>query len=286
MGVTEIAGWVALAYLESTQVDTIDLVWGNDSENAFQRLDRYLRLLKSRQLANGGWAPISQKDNEKFGRTYSTTMALWALIEAKKHPEMGKRIGKAYDEAIVGGIRWLLTRYKDEVKSWVPNPDRPRQTEGFAGLTAQVLYVMERARPEFNSLLQIDSSYERALQHFKTSIASGKDTSRSLLSRPAGSNDRTPDGDIYLRPTNFMLEPSTFLWLPWSVALCSQLSARVPADIEATGSCRLLLGRVGNLISFAKDEGSTYIMAESLFAIQLQIKSMINRQLATPNGKS
>jgi TIR domain len=283
MGVTEIAGWVALAYLESTEVDMINLVWGNDSEKAFQRLDQYLRLLKSRQLANGGWAPISQKDNEKFGRTYSTTMALWALIEAKKHPDMGKRIGKAYDEAITGGIGWLLTRYKDEVKSWVPNPERPRQTERFAGLTAQVLYVMERARPEFDSLLN-DSSYQRALQHFKRSIVGDTDSSVSLVSRPASGNDRIPDGDIYLRPSTFMLEPSTFLWFPWSLALCSQLSARKPVDTEATRSCTLLLGRVGNLISFANNEHSTYVMAESLFAIRLQIKSIIDRQLATPGA--
>jgi TIR domain len=285
-GVTEIAGWVVLAYLASTQPNTVGLVWGNNSEIAFRRLASYLELLKSRQLTNGGWAPISQKDNEKFARTYSTTMALWALIEAKKHPEMGRRIGTDYNDAIKRGIQWLLEKYGKEVNSWVPNPERPRQTETFTGLTAQVLYVLERARPEFNSQLQVDPSYERALQQFKRSIVGDKtDSAVSLMSRPASRNDRMSDGDNYLRPSKFMLEGSTFLWFPWSLALCSQLT-RVPADTETTRDCNLLLGRVNDLSSFVKQEQATYIMAESLFAIQLQIESMINRQLTTPKGTS
>jgi hypothetical protein len=214
-------------------------------------------------------------------------MALWALIEAKKHPEMGRRIGTDYNKAIGSGIRWLLAKYDKEVNSWVPNPERPRQTEKFAGLTAQVLYVLERARPEFNSLLQVDPSYERALQQFKRSIAGDKtDSSVSLMSRPASRNDRMHDGDNYLRPSKFMLEGSTFLWFPWSLALCSQLSAQVPADTETTRDCNLLLGRVTDLTSFVKHEPATYVMAESLFAIQLQRESIINRQLTTPGGKS
>lgn len=286
-GVTEIAGWVVLAYLASTQAKTVNVVWGNDSEKAFQRLGHYLKLLQSRQLTNGGWAPISQKDNAKFARTYSTTMALWAFIEAKKHPEMGRRLGNAYDTAIGGGIRWLLPRYHDQLNSWVPNPERPRQTERFPGLTAQVLYVLERARPEFNFLLQADSSYERALQQFKRSIGGDEtDSFVNLVSRPASSNDRMHDSDNYLLPSKFMLEGSTFLWFPWSLALCTQLSTRAAVDTGTARGCKLLLGRVNDLIRFAQQEPFTYVTAESLFAIQLQIEAIINRQLTTPEGKS
>ena len=128
--------------------------------------------------------------------------------------------------------------------------------------------MLERARPEFNSLLQVDPSYERALQQFKRSIAGDKtDSSVTLMSRPASRNDRMHDGDNYLRPSKFMLEGSTFLWFPWSLAFCSQLSARVPADTETTRDCNLLLGRVNDLTPFVKHEPSTYVMAESLFAI-------------------
>ena len=285
-GVTEIAGWVVLAYLESTQSDTVNLVWENDSEKAFQRVGQYLRILKSRQLASGGWAPISQKDNEKLGRTYSTTMALWAFIEAKKHPEMGKRIGSAYDKAIKDGIQWLLAKYDERLDSWVPNPERPRQTERVPGLNAQVLYVLEKARPEFGFLFEGDSHYLRALMQFQRSIGDDEtDSSVSLVSRPASSNDRMHDADNYLRPSKFQLEGSTFLWFPWSLALCSQLSERVIVDKTARG-CQLLLGRVNELIAFAKHEPSTYVMAESLLAIKLQIKAIINRQLATSQGIS
>jgi hypothetical protein len=286
-GVTEIAGWVVLAYLASTQSNTVNLVWGDDSEKAFQRLALYLKLLQTRQLTTGGWAPISQKDNPKFARTYSTTMALWALIEAKKHPEMGRRIGAAYDAAIAGGIRWLLARYDVQLNSWVPNPERSRQTERVPGLTAQVLYVLERAKPEFDFLLQVNPSYERALQQFTRSIGGDKtDSSVSLASRPAGSNDRMHDADNYLRPSKFMLEGSTFLWLPWSLALCSQLSAKSAVDAETTRACKVLLGRVNDLIRFAQHESFTYVMAESLFAIKLQIEATINRQFTTTASRS
>lgn len=126
-GVTEIAAWVVLAYLGSMQPDIVNAVWGGDAEIAFKRVAQYLRLLQRRQLTNGGWAPISQNDNIRFARTYSTTMALWAFIEAKKHPEIRKRIDTKYDDAIKGGIRWLLAKYDGRLESWVPNPERERQ---------------------------------------------------------------------------------------------------------------------------------------------------------------
>jgi hypothetical protein len=147
--------------------------------------------------------------------------------------------------------------------------------------------VLERAKPEFESLLQLDPSYERALQQFKRSLAGDKaGSSENLISRPANRNDRMHDGDNYLRPSEFMLEGSTFLWFPWSLALCSELSGRVGTDIETTRNCNLLLGRVNDLTSFVKHEPSTYVMAESLIAIQLQIESTINRQFTTTKGKS
>ncbi len=284
-GITEIAGWVTLAYLASTQPNMVSLVWGGDSEKAFQRLGQYLKLLQDRQLSNGGWAPISQKDNLRFARTYSTVIALWALIEAKKHPEMGKRIGSAFDEAIEGGIRWLLARYNDQVKSWVPNPERPKQTESFPGLTAQVLYVLERARPEFDFLLQANSSYQRALQAYTSSIAAA-DGASSLASRAATSNDRTPDSDVYLRPSKVILEGSTFLWFPWSLALCTQLSGRAIVDPDTKRACSLLLGRINDLINFAQNDAATYIMSESLFAIHLQVDQSIKSQVTRPAGNS
>jgi hypothetical protein len=268
-GVTEIAGWVVLAYLASTQPNVIDLVWGGDSEIAFQRITRDLRLLLRRQLTNGAWAPINQSDNPGYARTYSTTMALWALIEAKKHPEIGKRTGTAYNEAIKGGIRWLLARYDNQREGWVPNPERTKQTDSFPGLTAQVLYVLGRARPEFGFLVQEDPTYNRARQALIKSIGS------TLASRPANSNDRTHDSDRYLPHSKFMVESSTFLWFPWSIAFCSQLSVQSEAEMAerkaATRGCTMLLGRINELIKFARDDPFAYVMAESLFAINQQL---------------
>jgi len=276
-GVTEIAAWVVLAYLSSTQPNTVDAVWGAESEIANQRLRRDLKLLHERQLPNGGWAPISQKNNMSYARTYSTTMALWALIEGKRHPEMGRRVGFEYDDAIRSGIRWLLARYDSQLKSWVPNPERAKQTESFPGLTAQILYVLERAGPDFD--FRGDLAYERAHRDFVQSIeGSGQNPSLVLATRPASDNERTHDSDRYLRRSKFMVESSTYLWLPWSLAVCSQVGSRgsvnkVEGSVTKRG-CALLLGRVHDLIRFARDDPFAYVMAESLFAVRLQVEAV------------
>ena len=275
-GVTEIASWVALAHLASTHKDVVDAVWGSDSALAFERIDRDLRLLKQRQIANGGWAPIRQNDNAKFARTYSTVMALWAMIEAKKHPELSKRIGTSYDEGIRGGIRWSLGRYDNERRSWIPNPERAKQTDSFPGLTAHVLYVLERAKPEFDFLLRGNSTYDTARQAFMKSIAGdASQTTPALASRLASSNDRTHDSDCYLSRSKFMVEGSTFLWFPWAVALCAQVEKWEDAETTereiANRGCSRLLGRINDLVKFARDDPFAYVMAESLFALHLQL---------------
>ena len=230
-------------------------------------------------MTNGGWAPIGQIDNEKFGRTYSTVMALWALIEARKSSQLIEIMDTRYDDNIKGGIRWLLSNYNYDLRSWVPNPERAKQIERFPGLTAQTLYVLELARPEFNFLLKSNSTYDAGRQAFFNSIE-GDDlqATPALASRLASNNDRTHDSDRYLPGTKFTVEGSTFLWFPWTIALCAQ--SQLGEDVETTTEeiakrgCSRLLGRINNLVKFAREDPFTYVMAESLFALRLQLVTM------------
>ena len=83
-----------------------------------------------------------------------------------------------------------------------------------------------------------------------------------------------------------ILEGSTFLWFPWSLALCTQLSGKPMAAPNTKRACNLLLGRINDLISFAHNDAVTYVMSESLFAIQLQVDQIIKSQVTRPVGKS
>lgn len=268
-GVTEIAAWVALAYAYSLQPEVSPSIWGPEREVGLARLSSAIDLLLSRQIQNGSWAPIAQNDNPTYARTYSTVVSLWALLEARRvlGPGPADR-----DLAIQNSMRWLLTTYHTEVQSWVPNPYRAQQSEAFPGLTAQVLFVLERARPDFAFILNGDGTYERARRDFVT-LGKGKSAGHDPRSRPVSSNDRTHDSDRYLRRSKFMVEGSTFLWFPWSLAYCSQ-TRRSPAmakgDLEdMERHCATLEGRINELVQFAKRDPFAYVMAESLMSVNL-----------------
>jgi hypothetical protein len=276
-GVTEIAAWVTLANLSSLRKAASEPIWGKDIAVAVSRIERDLDLLTQRQIASGGWAPIKQNDNPAYSRTYSSLMALWAIIEAKNSPIIAERIGKKYDNSIRDGIRWLLGSYNRERQTWVPNPERKQQTDSFPGLTAQALYVLERARSEFGTQLRADDTLEEARRSFVKLFEKGLPPNlTALVSRPAQQNDRTHDSDRYLPRSKFMVEGSTFLWFPWALALCSETdSGRTWKidDIPEIRGCNQLLERVNDLTHFAHEDPFTYVMAESLFAINLQLKN-------------
>lgn len=83
-----------------------------------------------------------------------------------------------------------------------------------------------------------------------------------------------------------MLEASEFLWFPWSLALCSQLTGRELVDANTKRGCALLHGRINDLIRFAYDNAATYVMAESLFAIHLQVEVATKPRMTGPRSIS
>ena len=270
-GVTEIISWVNLAHLATVQPKFIETIWTNDAGLVCNRIERDINLIKQRQRENGGWGPIRQKENPKYARTYSTLMSVWALIESKK--SSCPQIQDSNNEAIRGGIRWLLTQYDKEAESWVPNPERAKQNDAFPGLTAHVLYILERAKPEYEFLLKNESAYEAIRQAFINSIETSSPGTIALTSRDARNNERTHDSDRYLPRSRFMVEGSTFLWFPWTLAFCSEISVDAGKSSEsqlASRGCAALRGRINDILKFARDDPFAYVMAESLFALNLQ----------------
>lgn len=279
-GVTEVAGWVLLAEVQSLRQDWAPLIWSADRPAALRRLHRDMTLVMSRQLASGAFAPISQPQ-EVHARTYSTVVAVWALVEVRRAELCAARCAEV-DRAVRAGVNWLLKSYQDGLGSWVPRPGRGGNLDNFAGLSGQVIYVLERARPLVADLLSAEyKDYRR--RYFKAFHTAPDPMHPALRNRTARNNERTPDGDLSLPGKGVMLEGSTFLWFPWALAACSvQADMKASAEDAAmiTRACGQLGGRLNELIRFVKSDVFVYIMAESLLALRLQMNATPVKQAA------
>ncbi len=268
--VTEIESWVALGYIKSLESKTA--VW-NDSERPeiVKRIVRDLDEVKRRQDASGGWRPIRDAGPD-FTRTYSTIMALWVMIDAKKSPLIGPRVGSQYDEAIRNGTNWLLQTYKGG-QGWVQNPNRSGQKDLFEGLTAQTLFVISQEEDiaEF-AYVRNDPTYRIARKDF---INNKQLASRSIDK----DNSHIPDADVRFAGSEFMAEGSTFLWFPWTLLELSRLSfdQSLPVeDREAATGLRLdiLNANADALGNYTESGNLTYQFAENLFCVSGYINAV------------
>jgi len=189
-GVTEVAGWVALAQVAALD-HTGPAIWTAEQlPTARASAERTLQLLVSKQNgAEGGWSPNIGDPSPDFLRTYSTALATWALIEARRSPTLRASVGTRYDDAIRKGISWLLASY-NPLLGWVPNPVRKVQNEMFIGLQAQVLYILNRAEKDFAPYIRAQPNVLAAKADFLMHVQ----PDRSLTD-----NNRMHDGDRYLQ---------------------------------------------------------------------------------------
>lgn len=262
--VTEIAGWVTLAYVESVESKTA--IW-NSSElpDVLNRIQRDLDHIIQRQREDGGWRPIVE-DHPGFTRTYSTIIALWSLVEARRSSVIYKVIGSRYDTNIREGIMWLLSHY-DESLGWVPNPNRGHQDERFDGLTAQTLFVLSRAEKDFG-FLETENIYVKAEKQFANH--------KELSARSVTANNRVPDIDSSdFRPSKYQAETSTFLWFPWSFLELTHLSTDTslsPDEQQAAAQLRFKLLESGadQLVRFV-ERHPLYVLGEVLFCLSSSI---------------
>jgi len=273
--VTEIAGWVTVAYVSS--LESKKQIWELNQRPAIrERILRDLALIVQRQDKEGGWRPI-QEDGPKFTRTYSTAIALWSLIEARRSDFVREAIANNYDSQISNGINWLLKNYqmirrdgKEEDLGWVPNPNRGGQREPFDGLTAQVLFILSRIedQPGFERLRQ-----DEYLLKYKRTFINKSD----LAKRFVCSNDRIHDFDLSFTnekgAVDFVLEGSTLLWFPWSYAALTALSkdSTLTPQERAQASARrteILDSKVDDINKFV-DEEFMYVLAENLYCLSV-----------------
>ena len=148
-----------------------------------------LNAIVARQDESGGWRPI-RESAEGFTRTYSTTIALWALVEARSEPMLSGSVGKRHDDSIRRAVSWLLVHRNQAPSGWIPNPGRENVREGFPGLTAQVLFVLGQADKAESSFVNSRIEYIDAKMKFldclsTTQCASKLDTRGARCGRPS-----------------------------------------------------------------------------------------------------
>ncbi len=221
--VTEITSWVLLAYAYALRVL---VAWPSDTRRRRAAcLAAEVAALLSRQCVSskryptGGFCPtVTVCDRNQ--RTYSTVMALWALLEVLSvvSDELPRR---SFDEALGAvqrGAAWLL-RTRDSEYGWVPCPLGGFRAR-YPGLTAQVLFVLTLLR-QCPLGLTLPLGYVRALDDFCADAAlffPGWDYEDHDANR--GINL----GDVVLDGTGYRLESSEFWWAPWSAALFGLLT--------------------------------------------------------------
>jgi hypothetical protein len=282
---SEIAAWVTVARAKALQ--HADLIWSApaDQERQLNWLQHDIeKLLMSAYVpSESAWSPfvlmsggpgsvdhcstlppaLLQLSVQPPTRTYSTLMALWALLEAHQLERMRLRIGHRYDDTIRNAIGWLLATYSTELKGWVPNPHRPNQREDYLGLTGQVMDVLyiASAQREFRNAVE-QPRWIEARRDF---------LDKPIKQRLLGDNSHLSDMDGYIFPSPQPLEPMTFLWAPWSLAACANLSN----DAELSAAERKIArdnmeAIAANYASYAFEKvesGGTYELAENLVCV-------------------
>jgi hypothetical protein len=287
-GVTEINSWVLLAKIASLRTTAAPAIWGeSEIGGQLEGIKGDLAALARRQHNNGGWAPIAKTDDDTHLRTYSTVMALWALIEAKHSVALNPILGHQYDREITDGAEWLITHWQSpddkHVGGWRPNPSWTEK-DAFPGLTAQAIYVLELVRRYYK--LPDEEKFDTAKANFIRTSIGEIDPGNSLRARDVADNSRPHDSDRYLANQPYTVEQSTFLWYPWAIAALTELKTddSIEEDKQATQEEKQAaredrqtaaelftstLRSVSDYWKFTEREPVIYSKAEGLLALEI-----------------
>jgi hypothetical protein len=227
-----------------------------------------LDLLLERQFDDGGWSVIEKTSNQKHERTYSTTMALWAIVEAQQNTSLFMDHEVPLAAALASGVKWLMASYTTSASGfsgWWPNPSSKSFVGAYPGLTAQTLFVLAKAEVS-NPFVGADPKYKSAIETFVTLALDGNATFPALIKRKVGENEQAHDSDRYLEGRSETAEQSTFLWYPWAIAMATALAHdRVLKDYEHERLGELvsmLFTQVDDEIKFVRNDEAIYPTAE------------------------
>ena len=219
--VTEITCWVLVAYAYALRngvvgVRETEAYLGAEVEVL---LSRQYVLAKGRNLVGGFCPTVHVCDQNQ--RTYSTVLALWALVELLPliREELIKR--RRWDNALAAinrGAEWLIAT-RDKTFGWVPKPFGGKRSR-YPGLTAQALFLLTLLR-QSGLGLKVPVGYTAAVRDF---LLEARDFSRIWEFRDPAGDISINSGDVLVAGTPpYRLEGSEFFWAPWTLALVGLL---------------------------------------------------------------
>ena len=272
-GVTEIDAWVAVAYIYSLRVDNAALIWTTrELPDVIARTRIALDLLLERQFGEGGWSAIEKTSNPKHMRTYSTIMALWAIVEAQQNGDVFVGDEARLRAALASGVKWIMASYTTNASGfsgWWPNPSSGSSAGGYPGLTAQTLFVLSKVE-QSNPFVGADPRYKDAIEAFVTLAFEGNAISPAFAKRKIGDNERPHDADGYFSGRTETAEQSTFLWYPWTIAMATELAHnRVLRDYQHErlhNLLSMLFKREDEESKFVRNDAAIYPTAEFALA--------------------
>jgi len=218
--VADITGWAIVA--ESFALRKNLWPTGQEDEARTAIIDSVDHLLRQ-QAESGGFVPIAPVV-DSHARTYTTTLAAWALAESMRALTVFGGWEESWVTAANRAIAWLWDQHRENV-GFTVDPVNQYRPEFYPGLHGQCLYTLIRIKRlvESGSLpatITADYGEEQLLK-------SGKILTDWLNSVHPQFNhyNETIDSLSHLPLTNLLLENTRHLWGPWTFAALHEIAA-------------------------------------------------------------
>jgi len=296
--ITEIDAWVVIARALALRPSAgVSPIAADQRQTQLANLSRDVDTLLERQFKDGAWGPFEADGLPGHERTYSTLMGLWALVEAR--PSLGADAQARADAAVRRAKDWLmqnLHREQNGFVGWTIGPQSSNRARPIAGLTAQGLFVLQRAERDLPAIGDEEQLREIRKAFLKLGLnglkTSDGEVSPPLRGRLMDVNDQAGDSDRYLRddPKKRALELNTFLWYPWTLAAVVEMAGDKHLERterrDAFVLGRALTSRYKKAVDFANQHEIAYPTAETLYALSLYIRKPIDKGVRQGQAKA
>ncbi|MHB1424287.1 MAG: prenyltransferase/squalene oxidase repeat-containing protein [Gemmataceae bacterium] len=259
--IADIACWVIVAEAAALR----RTLWqGEQKTQALGRLTENIEGLLKQQASSGGFVPIPQVE-DRYVRTYTTCMAIWALVEAVWAEKDGDSAREEWVTALNRSLGWLLDNHRREV-GFIPDPNVPR-SEFFPGLHAQCVFTLSLVGRLKKTGILPDCVDSVADSDRYLAAARLLADWFSSVRRRVEEHNVTIDRHSHFHPTRYRLENTRNLWAPWALAAFHHMGALGVEDAESlrnqVAACFRDFWQRGGEEWFGCN--GTYELAESLY---------------------
>lgn len=246
------------------------LVIENDKRRLFEQRLAYTQEVASlyRPIESGGWNTFAQQTRPEEHSTYTTTLALLALLETRAAGLPWQGSAEKRDQLLVSTARWLMEQFDNKTTpaGWRAAPDARGPVSD--GLTLQIYGLLLRAEAEAG--VSIPAEINDAMLEHLAGLA-GRRLDFPLTAATFIRVFRNYDGQM--RDETQAVE---FIWHPWAIE-CATLWLRRAEKAGASVENRVRVRRsLGYLVSdlekevlnlMLSTETKTFTVSETLYGL-------------------